>query len=106
MPLPLTDEQLSALHELDTPTICNAIERFNVRGRVEGFLGMDIRCLLPELGSMVGYAVTATVDSTTPGVKQDDGVWRVWVEALTSGRMGWVRWKAAIRTSADSVAAS
>lgn len=81
-PFPLTDEQLSALRELDTPTICNAIERFNMRGRVEGFLGMEIRCLLPELGSMVGYAVTAAVDSTTPGVKQDDGVWRVWVEAM------------------------
>jgi regulator of RNase E activity RraA len=84
MPLPLTEEQLSALRELDTPTICNAIERFNVRGRVEGFLGMDIRCLLPELGSMVGYAVTATVDSTTPGAKQDEGVWRAWVEAMAA----------------------
>jgi regulator of RNase E activity RraA len=84
MPFPLTDEQLSTLRELDTPTICNAIERFNVRGRVEGFLGMEIRCLLPELGSMVGYAVTAAVDSTTPGVKQDDGVWRAWVEAMAA----------------------
>jgi regulator of RNase E activity RraA len=84
MPLPLTDEQLSALRELDTPTICNAIEHFNVRGRVEGFLGMDIRCLLPELGSMVGYAVTATVDSTTPGAKQANEAWRAWVEAMAT----------------------
>jgi regulator of RNase E activity RraA len=80
----LNNEQLSALREIDTPTICNAIERFNVRGRVEGFLGMDIRCLLPELGSMVGYAVTATVDSTTPGAKQADGAWRAWVEAMAA----------------------
>lgn len=84
MQFPLTDEHLSALRELDTPTICNAIERFNVRGRVEGFLGMDIRCLLPELGSMVGYAITATVDSTTPGVKQEDRAWRAWVEAMAA----------------------
>jgi regulator of RNase E activity RraA len=84
MQFPLTDEHLSALRELDTPTICNAIERFNVRGRVEGFLGMDIRCLLPELGSMVGYAVTTTVDSTTPGAKQDAGVWRAWAEAMAA----------------------
>ncbi|NJN99635.1 MAG: RraA family protein [Anaerolineales bacterium] len=84
MPPSLNDDQLSALREIDTPTICNAIERFNVRGRVEGFLGMDIRCLLPELGSMVGYAVTATVDSTTPGAQQDDGAWRAWVEAIAA----------------------
>lgn len=84
MPPSLNDDQISALREIDTPTICNAIERFNVRGRVEGFLGMDIRCLLPELGSMVGYAVTATVDSTTPGAQQDDGAWRAWVEAMVA----------------------
>jgi regulator of RNase E activity RraA len=84
MSLPLTDEQLSTLREIDTPTICNAIERFNARGRVEGFLGMDIRCLLPELGSMVGYAVTATVDSTTPEATQDEGAWRAWVEAMAA----------------------
>lgn len=84
MPLQLTAEQLSALRELDTPTVCNAIERFNVRGRVEGFLGMDIRCLLPELGSMVGWAVTATADSTTPGLKQDAGTWRAWAEAMAA----------------------
>lgn len=84
MPLPLSDDQLAALRELDTPTICNAIERFNVRGRVEGFLGIDIRCLLPELGSMVGYTVTATVDSTTPGAKQNEATWRAWVEAMAA----------------------
>jgi regulator of RNase E activity RraA len=45
---------------------------------------MDIRCLLPELGSMVGWAVTATVDSTTPGMKQDEGIWRAWAEAMAA----------------------
>lgn len=79
---PLTSEQIQALKELDTPTVCNAIETFKVRGRVEGFLGMDIRCLFPELGSMVGYAVTVTVDSTTPDVPRDDQVWRDWVLAM------------------------
>ena len=72
----LTDEQIRALQEIDTPTICNAIETFNVRGRIEGFLGMDIRCLSPELGTMVGYALTVTVDSTTPDMPRDDTIWR------------------------------
>ena len=78
----LTNEQIQALIDIDTPTVCNAIETFNIRGRAEGFLGMDIRCLFPELGSMVGYALTVTVDSTTADVPRDDQVWREWVLAM------------------------
>jgi 4-hydroxy-4-methyl-2-oxoglutarate aldolase len=78
----LSSEQLAALRALDTPTICNAIETFKVRGRVEGFCGMDVRCLSPELGVMVGYAVTLTVDSTTPGAPSDDRVWHAWMRAM------------------------
>jgi regulator of RNase E activity RraA len=79
---PLTNEEIQTLKSIDTPTVCNAIETFNVRGRVDGFPGMDIRCLFPELGPMVGYAVTVTVDSTTPEVPRDDQVWREWVLAM------------------------
>jgi len=78
----LTPEQLAALRAIDTPTICNAIETFRARGRVEGYLGMDIRCLLPSLGTMVGYAVTVTVDSTTPDVPSSAEVWLAWLEAM------------------------
>src|SRR5581483_11897712 len=78
----LTDDQLHALQAFDTPTICNAIETFKVRGRMDGFFGMDIRCLFPELGTMVGYALTVQVDSTTPDVRGDDAVWREWVVAM------------------------
>ncbi len=79
---PLTQQQIEALKAIDTPTVCNAIETFNVRGRVEGFLGMDIRCLLPDLGTMVGYAITVTVDSTTPGVAPSGQAWRAWLTAM------------------------
>lgn len=78
----LTAEQIQALKEIDTPTVCNAIETFRVRGQVDGFLGMGIHCLFPEFGSMVGYALTITVDSTTPEVPRDDQVWREWVLAM------------------------
>jgi regulator of RNase E activity RraA len=78
----LTPQQIEALKAIDTPTICNAIELFNARGRVEGFLGMDIRCLLPELGTLVGYAITVTVDSTTPGVARSSQAWRAWMTAM------------------------
>jgi 4-hydroxy-4-methyl-2-oxoglutarate aldolase len=78
----LSADQLEALKAIDTPTICNAIEKFDVRGRIEGFLGMDIRCLLPDLGTMVGYAVTLTADSTTPGIPRNDAVWQAWLKAM------------------------
>jgi 4-hydroxy-4-methyl-2-oxoglutarate aldolase len=78
----LSTEQLDALRAYDTPTICNAIERFKVRGRVEGFMGMGIRCLLPSLGIMVGYAVTVTVDSTTPGIPRSEASWLAWLKAM------------------------
>ncbi|MGD9050016.1 MAG: RraA family protein [Anaerolineae bacterium] len=78
----LPPEVIDDLKAIDTPTICNAIEQFDVRGRIEGFFGMDIRCLLPELGSMVGYAITLTVDSTTPGIPRNDEVWHAWLKAM------------------------
>ena len=80
----LTAEQLAALQAIDTPTVCNAIEQFNVRGRVEGFCGMDVRCLSPELGVMLGYALTLTVDSTTPGAPSVNQVWYDWMAAMAA----------------------
>lgn len=78
----LSEVQLQGLKSIDTPTICNAIERFKVRNDVTGFLGMDIRCLYPQLGVTVGYALTVTVDSTTPDAKRDDEAWIEWVQAM------------------------
>lgn len=55
----LTSADLQALKRYNTPTISNAIEIFKVRHRHLGFLPHRIRCLLPDLGPMVGYAVTS-----------------------------------------------
>lgn len=74
----LTPEQIAALGRIDSPTISNAVERFKVRGRVEGFAGWDLRCIFPELGSTVGYAVTCTADSTTEGRTDERGLLRLW----------------------------
>jgi regulator of RNase E activity RraA len=63
----LTAEQLEELRSVDSPTVANAIEVFKVRDDTQGFLGLDVKCLTPEFGVMVGYAVTVTADSTTPG---------------------------------------
>ena len=67
MAVSLTAEQLDALRRIDSPTIANAIETFEIRPRIQGYVGYDIRCIFPDLPPMVGYAVTCTVDSTTEG---------------------------------------
>ena len=40
----------------------------------EGFMGMDVSCMFPDLGVMVGQAVTVTLDTTTHGRKHDRNV--------------------------------
>jgi 4-hydroxy-4-methyl-2-oxoglutarate aldolase len=57
----LTAQQLDALRSYDAPTVANAIETFNIRSHSEGFMRPDIRCIFPEMGVMVGYAVTALI---------------------------------------------
>ena len=63
----LTPEQLDKLREIDSPTISNAIETFDVRGRFDGYLGPEIRCIFGDMEPMVGYAVTVTIKNVGPG---------------------------------------
>ena len=55
----LSPAELRALRRYSSPTISNAIELFDVRPRHTGYLPHTIRCLLPDLGPMIGYAVTS-----------------------------------------------
>jgi len=55
----LSAAQIEELKRFNTPTIANAIELFDVRPRHMGFLPHRIKSLLPDLGVMVGYAVTS-----------------------------------------------
>jgi len=68
-------ETLEALRKLSTPTVSNAIELFNLRPRNEGYLSPEIRCVFPELGVMVGHAVTlrfaAEQPATRPGSRYE-----------------------------------
>jgi 4-hydroxy-4-methyl-2-oxoglutarate aldolase len=68
MSTPLTTEQLEALRGLDASTLANAIERFQQRLRNEGFVDGSVRCLFPDLPSMVGYAVTVKIRGSAPPV--------------------------------------
>jgi 4-hydroxy-4-methyl-2-oxoglutarate aldolase len=77
----LTSAQLDALRAIDSPTVANAIERFKIRPRVKGYAGHALRCAFPRLGTMLGYAVTCTADTTTEGRKNPAGLLPLW-EAL------------------------
>lgn len=68
----LSTARLDDLRTFNSPTISNAIEVFNVRPRHVGFLPHTIRCLLPDLGAIVGYAVTSQTRAAPPTEKAPD----------------------------------
>lgn len=77
----MSPEQLAYLRSVDSPTIANAIETFNVQDRTAGFLGGSIRSMFPTLGVMCGYALTVTVTNSAGPVFTKDSWWAMF-EAL------------------------
>jgi regulator of RNase E activity RraA len=80
-PAPLAPDAVRALAKYDSPTIANAIEAFEVRDPTEGYASLELRCMFPDLPPMVGYAVTCTADSTSPG-QRPASPWREFYEAI------------------------
>lgn len=68
---PLNFEQLEALRSLDACTLANAIETFRERLRNEGFMDNSVRCLLPRLQPMLGYAATLLIRGSAPPTAAD-----------------------------------
>src|SRR5438105_1410363 len=54
------------LKKIDTPTICNVVELFDLRPRSSGYMDARIQACYPKLPPMVGYAATATFRSASP----------------------------------------
>jgi 4-hydroxy-4-methyl-2-oxoglutarate aldolase len=63
MTVELSREEMDRLRSFDSPTICNAIETFKVRHRLEGYMGPGIHCIYPTMGVMLGYAVTIKINT-------------------------------------------
>jgi len=63
----LTAEELERLRGYDTCTVANAIETFDIRPRTAGFASPAIKSIFPQLGVMIGYAVTARARANQPG---------------------------------------
>ena len=59
---------IEALCQYDSATIANAIEHFDVRDPTTGYTTNELVCQTPEISRpLVGYAITCTTDTTTPG---------------------------------------
>jgi regulator of RNase E activity RraA len=87
----LRPDQLTALRQLDTCSVANAIETFDVRLRNEGFADASIRCLFPKLPPMVGYAATVRVRCSNPPMEghgyPNRTDWWNYVESLPAPRV-------------------
>jgi regulator of RNase E activity RraA len=73
---------ITRLLEFDTPTVANGLELLGVQDPSVGYTGPDVRALLPELGSRVGIAVTARMDTTTAGTDEPVSLFRDWVRLM------------------------
>ncbi len=70
----LNKEQLDELAQFDTPTVCNALEKFNLRPKTEGFTSPVIRSIFPDRKPLVGYACTAKISASGPGTKANEEI--------------------------------
>jgi len=62
----LTPEKLEAFRQFDTCTIANAVERFGVRLRNQGFTQPGLQCVTGGFPRVLGYAATCSVRSSDP----------------------------------------
>jgi 4-hydroxy-4-methyl-2-oxoglutarate aldolase len=61
-------EAFLALQRLDTCTVSNAIETFQLRLRNAGFADARVRCVFDDLPPVLGYAATARLRSSEPPI--------------------------------------
>ena len=61
---------LETLRNMQSCTIANALETFNIKPRNEGFMSSRVRCIFPELGGMIGFATTAVIAADKPSTSR------------------------------------
>lgn len=72
------------LLSVDSPTISNAVERFKLRSRREGYMGPQIQCRFPDMGRVVGYATTCTIVEYDEAFPPDPVERFRWVESIAN----------------------
>ena len=63
---PIDPQLLETLRKIPSCSIANAIETFNYQPRNQGFMGPEIKSVFPNMGHMIGYAVTAKIVADAP----------------------------------------
>jgi 4-hydroxy-4-methyl-2-oxoglutarate aldolase len=69
IPPALKEEEFNQLKALDSCAVANAIERFQIRLRNEGFTEGGLTCRFPGMAPVLGYAMTLKVRSSEPPTK-------------------------------------
>ncbi len=81
---------LDELRRFDSCTVANAIERFNVRPRNEGFVVGAATCRFPGMAPAVGYAVPARIKTYMPPITgrcyYDHAAWWEYMMTLPAPR--------------------
>lgn len=62
----IAPDLLETLRNMQSCTIANALETFDIKPRNEGFMSPRVRCIFPELGGMIGFATTAVIAADKP----------------------------------------
>ena len=63
--------QFAKLQKVDSATIANVIELFDVRSHVAGYSNLTLKAIYPKLPPAVGYAVTVTFRAAYPAESGD-----------------------------------
>jgi len=76
-PVRLSYEALLELKRLNTPSVYNGWEAITKKDRAKGHFNMEeVRDYMPQMGPMVGYAVTVVIEPTNPShTKENPNAW-------------------------------
>jgi hypothetical protein len=90
----LTEQQLDALCQFETPMIANAVEIFDLRLRNTGFTNGKIRCMFPDAQPMVSYAATGQLRCGEPPMKGSafHGIFRHQAKRIYEGINAAISW--------------
>jgi hypothetical protein len=77
---------LASLAGFSAPTIANGLAGLGVAEPLACATGPEIRGILPALGRRVGVAVTAVMDTTSPGEDRPTSRFVEWLERIAANR--------------------
>ena len=87
----LTPQVLEAIRQFDTCNISNAIEKFGVRLRNEGYTRPGLQCVTGGFPRLLGYAATARIRSSDPPLTGNSYLdrtdWWVGIQSLPAPRI-------------------